>query len=165
VTVVVLCPVRDGWIAICVGWGKGGNSSWMVAKDARCKCEWPWPSCCFFPFRLIPEPHFHFDFSGFLSLPLFKLPSTGARSGCFPGLLKLRYQLESDKPKASATSIQSDNELKFFINRMRGLIVPQRLPSGKISSRVLKPVLVYFEDAGEEKEVMVTNKSTTSSIY
>jgi len=46
---------------------------------------------------------------------------------CFPGLLKLRYRLESDKPKASATSIQSDDELKFFINRMRGLIVPQRL--------------------------------------
>jgi hypothetical protein len=82
---------------------------------------------------------------------------------CFPGLLKLRYRLESDKPKASATSIQLNDELKFFINRMRGLIVPQRLPSGKISSRVLKPVLVYFEDAGEEKEVMVTNKSTTSS--
>ena len=75
---------------------------------------------------------------------------------CFPGLLKLQYRLESDRAKAGATSIQSEEELSFFKDRMRGLIVPQRLPSGKISTRALKPVLVYFEDASEEN---VTNKA------
>src|SRR5215510_13447362 len=32
----------------------------------------------------------------------------------FPGLLRLRYRLDSDKPKAGATSIQSDEELDLF---------------------------------------------------
>jgi hypothetical protein len=70
--------------------------------------------------------------------------------GCFPGLVRLRYRLDSDKQKAGATSIQSEEELRIFTDRMRLLIVPQKLPSGKISTRVLKPVRVDFEDAAAE---------------
>jgi hypothetical protein len=49
-------------------------------------------------------------------------------------------------------SIQSDEELGFFKECMRGLIVPQRLPSGKISSRALKPVHMYFEDGAHDEK-------------
>jgi hypothetical protein len=66
---------------------------------------------------------------------------------CSPSFLCLQYWLESDKPKTGAVSIQSDDELVLFEARMRPLIVPQRLPSGKISTRSLKPVSVFFEDA------------------
>jgi hypothetical protein len=66
--------------------------------------------------------------------------------GCYPGSLKLRYRLDTDKPKTPATSIHSVDELKIFRDRMRLLIVPQRLASGKISSRHLRPVTVCFED-------------------
>jgi hypothetical protein len=65
---------------------------------------------------------------------------------CFPGLLKLCYRLDIDRQTAVATSIQSNEEFMIFIERMRQLIVPQRLPSGKISSCALKPVMVCFED-------------------
>ena len=82
---------------------------------------------------------------------------------CFPGLLRLRYRLESDKPRTSATSLQSTDEMRFFLERMRGLIVPQRLPSGKISSRTLKPVCVYFEDAADEKDTSVLNSKSGGS--
>jgi hypothetical protein len=82
---------------------------------------------------------------------------------CFPGLLKLRYRLESDRAKAGATSIQSEEELHFFKDRMRGLIVPQRLPSGKISTCALKPVLVYFKDANEENVTITTNKAASAA--
>lgn len=81
---------------------------------------------------------------------------------CFPGLLKLRYRLESDRAKAGATSIHSEEELNFFKDRMRALIVPQRLPSGKISTRALKPVLVYFEDANEENVTITSNKAASA---
>ncbi|KAI6102104.1 hypothetical protein F5141DRAFT_1217664 [Pisolithus sp. B1] len=64
----------------------------------------------------------------------------------FPGLVSLRYWLDSDKAKFGATLIQSEEELDLFKMRMRGLIVPQRLPSGKLSTRPLKAVLVFFED-------------------
>jgi hypothetical protein len=69
---------------------------------------------------------------------------------CFPGLMKLQYRLDSDKAKTGATSIRSDEELSIFKERMRRLIVPQRLPSGKISTRPLREVRVCFEDAGEQ---------------
>jgi hypothetical protein len=82
---------------------------------------------------------------------------------CFPGLLKLRYRLESDRAKAGATSIHSEEELNFFKDRMRALIVPQRLPSGKISTRALKPVLVYFEDANEENVTITSNKAASAA--
>jgi hypothetical protein len=64
-----------------------------------------------------------------------------------PSFLHLQYWLESDKPKTGAVSIQSDDELVLFEACMRPLIVPQQLPSGKISTRSLKPVSIFFEDA------------------
>ncbi|KIK10991.1 hypothetical protein PISMIDRAFT_77775, partial [Pisolithus microcarpus 441] len=64
----------------------------------------------------------------------------------FPGLISLRYRLDSDKAKFGATSIQSEEELDLFKTQMRSLIVPQRLASGKLSTRPLKAVLVFFED-------------------
>ena len=68
---------------------------------------------------------------------------------CFPGLLELRYRLDTDKQKAAATSIQTPEEFGIFKDRMRSLIVPQRLPSGKLSTRALKPVTVSFEDRAD----------------
>ena len=68
---------------------------------------------------------------------------------CFPGLLELRYRLDTDKQKAPATSIQTAEEFTIFKDRMRTLIVPQKLPSGKLSTRALKPVTVSFEDRAE----------------
>jgi hypothetical protein len=66
--------------------------------------------------------------------------------------LRLRYRLESDKAKAGATSIQSNEELHIFIRRMRPLIVPQRLTNGKISTRALKAIVVHFEDVTAAEE-------------
>ena len=80
---------------------------------------------------------------------------------CFPGLLKLRYRLDTDRQMANATSIQSEEEFAIFIDRMRSLIVPQRLPSGKISSRVLKPVTVCFKD-GANSDSSGQNSAKTS---
>ncbi|KAH9955581.1 hypothetical protein BGW80DRAFT_1258085 [Lactifluus volemus] len=51
-----------------------------------------------------------------------------------------------DLPKTPATSIHSMDELKIFQDRMHLLIVPQRLASGKILSRHLRPVTICFED-------------------
>lgn len=70
--------------------------------------------------------------------------------GRFPGLVKLRYRLDSDKAKAGTISIQNDDELAMFKDRMRSLIVPPRLANGKPSNRPLKNVLIYFEDADVE---------------
>ncbi|KAI6033625.1 hypothetical protein BKA83DRAFT_16003 [Pisolithus microcarpus] len=70
--------------------------------------------------------------------------------GHFPGLVKLRYRLDSDKAKAGTISIQNDDELAMFKDRMRSLIVPPRLANGKPSNCPLKNVLIYFEDADTE---------------
>lgn len=77
---------------------------------------------------------------------------------CFPGLLELRYRLDTDKQKAAATSIQTPEEFRIFKDRMRTLIVPQKLPSGKLSTRVLKPVTVAFED-GADSDIPAPNHS------
>jgi hypothetical protein len=69
---------------------------------------------------------------------------------CFPGLLQLRYRLDTDKPRTSATSIRTEDELEIFRDRMRLLLVPQRLASGNISTRMLKMVCVCFEDAADD---------------
>lgn len=69
---------------------------------------------------------------------------------CYPGLLQLRYRLDTDKPRTSATSIQTEEELRIFKDRMRALLVPQRLANGKISTRILKMVRVSFEDAADD---------------
>ena len=49
----------------------------------------------------------------------------------------------------------------IFKDRMRSLIVPQKLPSGKLSTRVLKPVTVCFED-GADIDNPVRNSSHAS---
>jgi hypothetical protein len=75
----------------------------------------------------------------------------------FPGLIQLRYRLDTDKAKDGATSIRTEEELDLFKERMRDLTVPQRLPSGKISTRAPKIVRVYFEDASKETKTGDTN--------
>jgi len=81
--------------------------------------------------------------------------------GRFPGLVALQYRLGSDSAKAGAISIQTDNELQMFKDRMRKLIVPSLLSNGKPSTRALKPVLVYFEDSNNEQTETI--KNTTNS--
>ncbi|KIN97849.1 hypothetical protein M404DRAFT_10681 [Pisolithus tinctorius Marx 270] len=66
------------------------------------------------------------------------------------GQIKLQYQLDSDKVKAGSISIQTDDKLDIFKARMRSLIVPKCLPSGKPSTHPMKTILIYFEDAGGE---------------
>ncbi|KAI6096096.1 hypothetical protein EDD16DRAFT_1720267 [Pisolithus croceorrhizus] len=78
----------------------------------------------------------------------------------FPGLVSLRYQLDSDKAKFGATSIQSEEELDLFKTRMCGLIVPQRLANGKLSTCLLKAILIFFEDVST---VDTKNPSTASN--
>ena len=78
--------------------------------------------------------------------------------GRFPGLVMLQYRLSNDNAKIGAISIQTNEELQIFKERLRQLIVPPRLASGKASSRTPKPVLVHFEDASNE-----TKETSTSS--
>jgi hypothetical protein len=93
------------------------------------------------------------------SLAPFKIESTisldvlcrlvAEKLNCFPGVLKQRlcYSLDTDKSKDTRTSLKSDHELEFFIERMRRLLVPQKTANGRISRRILKPVTVLFDDA------------------
>lgn len=77
--------------------------------------------------------------------------------------IQIQYRLDTDKAKTHSISIQSFEEFNFFINRMRPLIVPQRLANGKTSTRALRPVMVYFEDASEQPvpKVNVEKKKAT----
>ena len=70
--------------------------------------------------------------------------------GRFPGLVVLQYRLSYDNAKIGAISIQTNEELLLFKQRLRKIIVPPRLANGKVSTRTPKPVLVYFEDASIE---------------
>lgn len=76
--------------------------------------------------------------------------TVGEKLGCFPAQVLLRYRLDSDKAKAGATSIQTDEELNIFMTRMRDLITPQRLANGKLSTRQRKNILVILEDGNVE---------------
>jgi len=67
--------------------------------------------------------------------------------------------LDSDKAKVGATSIETDEEFTIFKAKMRTLIVPQRLPNGKISTRVPKNCLVYFQDGSVEDASGNSNQS------
>ena len=82
----------------------------------------------------------------------------GEQLNRFPGLIRLQYRLDGDKPTAGATRIRSEADLEQFEQRMRLLIVPQRLRNRKISTRALKPVRVCFEDMAEE---VVERKETS----
>lgn len=73
--------------------------------------------------------------------------------------IRLQYRLDSDKAKMAPTSIQSQEELEIFVLKMRHLIVPPLLSSGKTSTRKLKPVTVCFKNAAESaKEVTELSK-------
>jgi len=82
------------------------------------------------------------------SITLKELCNTIAeRLGRHPNVIQLRYKLANDKVKAPATSIRNENELEFFVERMRNLLVPQRLSNGKKSKRApAKNSTVCFED-------------------
>lgn len=67
-----------------------------------------------------------------------------------PRIVQLRYKLSNDKAKAPSTSIQNEDELEIFVDRMRALLVPQRLTNGKVSKRAPKNITVYFEDPTAE---------------
>ncbi|KIL54154.1 hypothetical protein M378DRAFT_19162 [Amanita muscaria Koide BX008] len=67
--------------------------------------------------------------------------------------IRLQYRLDSDKAKMAPTSIRSQEELKIFVLKMRHLIVPPLLSSGKISTRKLKPVTttLYKGETSEDQ--------------
>ena len=70
----------------------------------------------------------------------------------------MQYHLDGDKPTVGATRIRSEADLEQFEQRMRPLIVPQQLHKGKVSTHVLKPVRVCFEDTAEK---VVERKETS----
>ncbi|KAK2463990.1 hypothetical protein APHAL10511_004041 [Amanita phalloides] len=67
--------------------------------------------------------------------------------GRHPRVIQLWYKLTSNKAKAPATSIQSDEELEIFMDQMRVHLVPPRLANGKCSKRAPKNITICFEDA------------------
>ena len=71
----------------------------------------------------------------------------GKKLDHFSRLLKLCYRLNIDKAKDNVTTIHNEEEMKIFKDRMRPLIVPQRLSNGKISTQILKQVIIFFEDS------------------
>ena len=82
----------------------------------------------------------------------------------FPDHVVLRYRLDIDKASAGPTSIKTDEELKFFKDKMRDLTVPQRLPSGKLSTRPRKTVHVCFEDVGVENTGLLAPSNGNSKV-
>ncbi len=71
----------------------------------------------------------------------------GKKLDHFSRLLKLCYRLNIDKAKDNVTTIHNEEEMKIFKDWMRPLIVPQRLSNGKISTQILKQVIIFFEDS------------------
>jgi hypothetical protein len=49
----------------------------------------------------------------------------GGKLDQFPDSLRLRYRLDPDKSKTGAVLIHTKDEFRLFIDRMRGLIVPE----------------------------------------
>jgi hypothetical protein len=70
----------------------------------------------------------------------------GEKLNCFPGTLQLVYRVNNNK---QSMSIRTEEELKIFMTQMRGQIVPPATKNGQPSTRSIKAVIVYFEDAGE----------------
>ncbi|KAM6493430.1 hypothetical protein JOM56_011564 [Amanita muscaria] len=89
------------------------------------------------------------------SISLEDLRNTVAEKiGRHPNVVRLQYKLANDKVKAPTMSIQNE--------RMRILLVPQRLASGKFSKHVpTKNTMVCFEDAavveGKKAETQSSN--------
>ncbi|KAI6010742.1 hypothetical protein F5J12DRAFT_781743 [Pisolithus orientalis] len=89
-------------------------------------------------------------------------PDTCEKLGWFPGLVKLQYQLDC-KAKTAFTSLQSDEELEFFIETMRSLIIPPCLANGKMSTWPMKPITVYFDDAASDDDSVVPTSTGNHS--
>ncbi|KAH7885571.1 hypothetical protein F5I97DRAFT_1928946 [Phlebopus sp. FC_14] len=68
--------------------------------------------------------------------------------GRYPALVQLQWPLDTDKPKTPSTSIQDDEELNMFYERVRPFFTIKHTATGKISTRPRKNVLVHFEDGG-----------------
>lgn len=68
---------------------------------------------------------------------------------CFPPHLQLRYRLPTDKPN-TGTLIRSDEELQFFIERVRANYVHAKLANGKKSNKEPKGGQILFEDVSEQ---------------
>ena len=77
----------------------------------------------------------------------------------------LQYRLSSDNAKIGAISIQTNEELLLFKDRLRKLIVPPRLANGKVSTRTPKAVLVYFEDASSEVKETLTSSGNSKKVF
>jgi len=78
------------------------------------------------------------------SISLEDLRNTVAEKiGRHPNIVRLQYKLANDKVKALTTSIQNNDELQIFIERMRILLVPQRWLVGSAPS-VFPPRILWF---------------------
>jgi hypothetical protein len=77
----------------------------------------------------------------------------------------LQYHLSNDNAKIGAISIQTNEELLLFKDRLRKIIVPPRLANGKASTRAPKAVLVYFEDASTEMKETPTSSSGSKKVF
>jgi hypothetical protein len=86
-----------------------------------------------------------FEIASGISYDALRILIANKLSSTEPGLLQLQYRLDP-KSKQAATSVQSVEELNLFKARLRPMLVPPLLPSGKPSTRQLKNVSVYFED-------------------
>jgi hypothetical protein len=77
-----------------------------------------------------------------------------------PNVVWLRYKLANNKVKSLTMLIQNNDELQIFIKRIRILLIPQRLASGKCSKHVsTKNTMVCFKDGivVEEKKAKSYN--------
>lgn len=68
---------------------------------------------------------------------------------CFPAHLQLRYRLPTDKLN-TGTLIRSDEELQFFVERLRLNYVHAKLANGKKSNKEPKGGQILFEDVSEQ---------------
>jgi len=88
---------------------------------------------------------------------------------CFPNNLVLGYRLDSDKAKMGSMSIQSDDKLQMFIERMRPMLIQPHLANRKSSTCILKPIVVYFNVCGTsitpDEETAHGNKNISVSHY
>ncbi|KIK79326.1 hypothetical protein PAXRUDRAFT_16381 [Paxillus rubicundulus Ve08.2h10] len=64
----------------------------------------------------------------------------------FPALVCLQYHLYSDKAKQALTSIQTTEEFTLFKGCLQSLIIPGRLPSGRMSTHAPKNPVIHFEN-------------------
>lgn len=76
----------------------------------------------------------------------------------------MQYRLSTDNSKAGAISIQTEEELRLFKERLRSIIVPPRLANGKVSTRAPKAVLVYFEDVNNEARDTLTASTGSKKV-